>query len=205
MRDRDLGHQRADHEPADVGEERHPAAGLDHAQRRQAVEQLEDEPEAEHDDRRDVDQLVEEAEEDQRRHPGPREEHEIRPERRRDRPGRADRRDRRGRVDGDLGEARERAAEQVEAEEPEPPEAILDVVAEDPQVEHVAQQVHPAAVQELAGDQRRGLVRQVVAAAPGRGQVGRDDAPLGDERVERASRRRSPAARAPRRRPRSRR
>ena len=74
---------------------------------------------------------------------------------------------------------------QIEAEEAEPTEAILDVVPEDPQVEHVAQQVQPAAVQELAGHQRRGLVRQVVAATPGGGQVGRDDAPLGDERVER--------------------
>ena len=101
----------ADHEPADVGEEGHPATGLDHAQRGQAVDQLEDEPEAEDDDRRDVDELVEEAEEDQRRHPGAREEHEIRPQRRRDRPGGADRRDGRGRVDGDLGEARESATE----------------------------------------------------------------------------------------------
>ena len=146
--------------------------------------QLEHEPEAEHDDRRDVDELVEEAEEDQRRDPGPREEHEVGAEGRRDRAGRADRRDRRGRVDGDLRQAGERATEQVEAEEPDAAEAVLDVVAEDPQVEHVAEQVQPAAVQELAGHEGRGLVRQVVAAGPGRGQVGRDDPPLGDERVE---------------------
>ena len=174
-----------DHEAADVGEERHPAAALDHAERGQAVDQLEHEPEAEHDDRRDVDELVEEAEEDERRHPGAREEHEVRAQRRRDRPGRADRRDRRGRVDGDLREAGERAAEEIEAEEAEPAEAVLDVVPEDPQVEHVAEQVQPAAVQELAGHQRRGLVRQVVAAAPGGGQFGRDDAPLRDEGIER--------------------
>ena len=85
-----------------MGEERDPAAGLDHAQRGQPVEQLEDEPEAEDDDRRDIDELVEEAEEDQRRHPGPREEHEVGAQGRRDRAGCADRRDRRGRVDGDL-------------------------------------------------------------------------------------------------------
>src|SRR6187402_2800312 len=84
--DRDLGHHGPDHEPADVGEEGHPAAGLDHAQRGQAIDQLEDEPEPEDDDRRDVDELVEEAEEDQRRHPGAREENEIGPQRRGDRP-----------------------------------------------------------------------------------------------------------------------
>src|SRR6478735_4251812 len=110
--DRDLGQKGPDHEPADVGEEGDAATGLDHAQRRQPIEQLEHEPEAEHDDRRDIDELVEEAEEDQRRHPGTREEHEIGTECRRDRSGRADRRDRRGRVDGDLREARERPAEQ---------------------------------------------------------------------------------------------
>ena len=149
------------------------------AERGQPVDQLEHEPEAEDDDRRDVDELVEEAEEDERRDPRPREEHEVGAQRRRDRPGGADRRDRRGRVDGDLRQPGQRAAEQVEAEEPGPPEAVLDVVAEDPQVEHVAEQVQPAAVQELAGDQRRRLARQVVAARPGRGQVGRDDAPAG--------------------------
>ena len=50
------------HEPADVGEERDAArVALDHAERGQPVDELEDEPEPEHDDRRDVDELVEEA------------------------------------------------------------------------------------------------------------------------------------------------
>ena len=49
--------------------------------------------------------------------------------------------------------------DQVERQEAGPAEAILDVVAEDPQVEHVAEQVEPAAVQELAGHQRRRLDR----------------------------------------------
>ena len=70
------------------------------------------------------------------------------------------------------------AADQVEDQEPEPPEAVLDVVPEDPQVEHVAEQVQPAAVEELARHERRRLARQVVAVPPGRGQVGRDDAPF---------------------------
>src|SRR5687767_716833 len=70
-----------EHEPADVGEEGHTAAGVGHAQRRDAVDELEQEPEHEHDDRRDVDELVEEPEEDERGDPCPREQHEVRPER----------------------------------------------------------------------------------------------------------------------------
>ena len=156
----------ADDEAADVGEERHAATVLDRAQVGQPVDELEDEPEPEDDHGRHVDQLVEEAEEDERGHPRPREEHEVRAQRRGDGPRGPDRRDRRGRLDGHLAQAGQRAAEQVEAQEAGPPEPILDVVPEDPQVEHVAEQVEPAAVQELAGHQRRGLTRQVVAAGP---------------------------------------
>ncbi len=53
------------------------ATRLDRPQLGQSVDQLEDEPEAEDDDRRDVDELVEEAEEDERGDPRPREQHEV--------------------------------------------------------------------------------------------------------------------------------
>ena len=49
-------------------------------------------------------------------------------------------------------------ADEVEHDEAKPPHAVLDVVAEDPQVQHVAEQVQPAAVQELAREQRRDLL-----------------------------------------------
>ena len=135
-----------------------------------------------------VDQLVEEAEEDERRDPGPREEHEVRAE------GRGDR----ARTPRSSGSSRSGsmatwasaggdAAGEVEEQEPRPAQAVLDVVREDPQVEQVAEQVEPAAVQELAGDERRGLLRQEVAASPGRGELGRDDAPARDERSSAAS------------------
>ena len=39
-------------------------------------------------------------------------------------------------------------------------------------------------MQELAGDEGRGLLRHVVAASPGRGQVRGNDAPRRDERLE---------------------
>src|SRR3954453_14897995 len=98
-RDDDLGEQRAHDEPSDVGEERD-TTGLDDAERGQPVDQLEEEPEAEDEDGRNVDHLIEEAEETERGASRPREEHEVRTECRRDRPRRADRRDSRARVDG---------------------------------------------------------------------------------------------------------
>jgi hypothetical protein len=58
-----------------------------------------------------------------------------------------------GRVDRDLGERRGDPAGQEEQEEPEPPEPVLDVVPEDPQVEHVAADVEPSAVEEQVGDE----------------------------------------------------
>src|SRR6478672_8787909 len=58
----DPGHDGADHEATDVGEERNAATALDGAERGRPVDQLEDEPEAQNDDRRHVDELVEEAE-----------------------------------------------------------------------------------------------------------------------------------------------
>src|SRR5687768_17800724 len=52
-------HRGAEHEPADVGEERDAAlrGRGGHAERADAVDQLEDEPGREHKDRRDIDEL----------------------------------------------------------------------------------------------------------------------------------------------------
>ena len=81
-------------EPADVGEERDATLRPGQAERADAVDQLEDEPEAEDDEGGHLDQLVEEAEEDERQDPGARKQHEVRAEDGRDRAGRADHRDR---------------------------------------------------------------------------------------------------------------
>ena len=86
----------------------------------------------------------------------------------------------------DLGERGDDATGQVEEQEPEPPEAVLDVVAEDPQEQQVAQEVQPAAVQELAGQEGQG--RGVEPRPAGRTSAVRSaghDAPRGHERVER--------------------
>ena len=115
-----------------------------------AVQQLEDEPDAEEEHRRHL----AEDEEDQRQHLRARQQHEVGAEHRRDRAARADVRDRRvgvareGERDEGLGRRRREAAEEVEEEEADLAERVLDVVAEDPEEEHVAEQVHPAAVQE---------------------------------------------------------
>ena len=80
-------------EPADVGEDRDPAGHVVDAERGQAVDDLQDEPQAEDEDRRHLDELEEEAQEDERQDPGAREQHEVRAEHRGDRPRRADQRD----------------------------------------------------------------------------------------------------------------
>ena len=77
-RDHEAGDERAGDEAADVGEERDAAVRLDQPDRGEPVDELEHEPEAQHDDRRHVDQLVEEAQEHQRRDPGAREEDDVR-------------------------------------------------------------------------------------------------------------------------------
>jgi hypothetical protein len=76
-----------------------------------------------------IDELVEEAEEDERRDPGAWEQDEVATQDRSDRARRADHRDGRRRVDRDLGEARDRPAAQVEGQERQPAQVVLDVVA----------------------------------------------------------------------------
>ena len=76
------------------------------------VDQLEHEPEAEHDDRGHGDQLVEEAEEHQRLDPGPRKQHQVRAQHRGDRARRADHRDLARRIHEDVpGRGRDPADE----------------------------------------------------------------------------------------------
>ena len=66
-----------------------------------------------------------------------------------------------------LGERRGDTAEQIEDQELHVPEAVLDVVAEDPQVEHVAAEVQPAAVHEHGAENGRDVGSRIVREAPG--------------------------------------
>src|SRR4051794_27897833 len=176
--------ERAGDEAADVGEEGDAALRIARPERRRAVDELEDEPEAEHEQRRHLDELVEEAEEHQRQDPCPRIDHEVRPERGRNRPRRADQRHRRPGRDRNLGRGCGHAARQVKDEKQRPPHAVLDVVAEDPEIEHVPEQVEPAAVQEHARDHAEHRRGGDVPGPQRRGDVRRHDAVLGDEPVE---------------------
>src|SRR5215203_2307032 len=60
------GHDDPEGEATDVREEGDPATDLVDAERGEAVDELEDDPEGQHDDRRHVDELVEEAKEHKR-------------------------------------------------------------------------------------------------------------------------------------------
>lgn len=60
--------------------------------------------------------------------------------------------DGRGWVGEDMGQTRNRAAQKIEEEVAEMAHAILHVIAEDPQVEHIAQDVEPSAMQKHGGN-----------------------------------------------------
>src|SRR5438309_2871216 len=150
----DRPHDEPDHdageEATDVLEDRDAAGRALDPERGDPVDQLEQEPEPEDDDGRHLEELVEEAEEDEREDPRPGVENEIGSEDGGDRPRCPDDRHLRRRRDRDLRQRGDSSAKQVEEQEADPAEAILDVVAEDPQVQHVADQVQPAAVEERA-------------------------------------------------------
>ena len=59
------------------------------------------------------------------------------------------------RVRNGLRQRRRDSAYDVEQGEATVPHGVLDVVAEDPEIEHVADQVHPAAVQEHGREHRQ--------------------------------------------------
>ena len=58
--------------------------------------------------------------------------------------------------DGRLQRRRRQAAQEVEGDEPQAAHGVLDVVAEDPEEEHVAAQVDDPAVHEHRAEERHG-------------------------------------------------
>src|SRR5688572_23315567 len=167
----------AEDDPADVREVGD-AAALLRAQKGEPADQgLHDEVDAEEEAGRERE---DEDREDQRQHAALREEDEVGAEYRGDRPAGAEIRDRRidwaAEAEGHrrLCRHREHASEDVEDDEPRPPERVLDVVPEDPEEEHVPQQVEPVRVQEHGreeGDERAlaaGRARALHLAGPER-------------------------------------
>src|SRR6476660_9210318 len=103
----------------------------------QGWDELKDEPDGEQDQRRYLHQRDEEDDEDQGEDPRPGEEQRVRAQDTGDRPARAYRRGGRRGVDQRLRVHGDQAGEDVEEGEPKAPESVLDVVAEDPEEEHV--------------------------------------------------------------------
>lgn len=64
--------------------------------------------------------------------------------------------DLRRRIGHRMGERSQNPTQDVEDDVFGVPHRIFDVIAEDPEIEHVAQQMHPAAVEKHAGEQREG-------------------------------------------------
>src|SRR3954453_3542267 len=133
-------------EAADVGEECDAASRLRMLQREAAGPRLQREPDAEEPEGRDLT----DEDEDQRQHTRAGEEDEVGAEDARNRAAGADVRDARtaraGELesDGGLRCHRHDAGYQVPEEEGDMPARVLDVVAEDPEEEHVAEDVLPA-------------------------------------------------------------
>src|SRR5205823_6447710 len=154
----------ADDEAGDVrgkGDAAAPMTGRRGRDLTDAADQLQQEPEREQDDGRQLDYFPENDPGDERQHARVRIQHEVRAHHASDCAARADRRQRRRRIDRDLSDRRRDPAEQIEDDEASVAEAIFDVVAENPEVPHVPDDVHPAAVEEHRRDERR------------RGEVGR--------------------------------
>jgi len=135
-------------EAADVGEVGHAAGALQVAgvHRCGTEEELHHDPKAEEEDRRDLADGDEDEDRNQRGHPLLRIEHDVGAEHAGNRPRGTDRRHARRGIHHRVGQRGDQAAREIEEEVSGVPEAILDVVAEDPEVEHVPAEVQPPAV-----------------------------------------------------------
>src|SRR5215211_726011 len=163
--------KRAEHEAADVREERHAATLLRLHEREATRPELEYEPDDEEEPGGELADDDEE-EEDRCHNAGAGEKNEVGAEHRRDGPARAEVRDLRvrrsagGERDDRLERRRREAAEKVEDDVAHPAERVLDVVPEDPEKEHVPGEVEPAAMHEHRADDVHGPVLAHDGARP---------------------------------------
>src|ERR1041385_2442843 len=148
---------RAEEEPADVrppGDAGHFLRPLRRRQRQRAVEELHGEPHRQENYRADLRHRPIDDERKERDDARLRPQHQERAEDAGDAPRGADRGDDRLREQHGMREAPDGAADDVEGEVAEVADGVLDARAEDPEVDHVAEEVHEAAVQEQRGDER---------------------------------------------------
>jgi hypothetical protein len=177
-------------EPADVSEPRDASnfrASRRGAHGEIAEEQLHEDPKPDHDHGRDVYEPPEEREAHEREDARVGEQEEIRAEDAGHRAAGADHRDVRARGGQRLRDRRRDARQEIEDEESPVPQRILDVVAEDPQIEHVADDVHRVErVHEHRGEDRHQRAREIVQPGAGAGEPARHRAELEDERFRRS-------------------
>ena len=155
--------------------ERDPAAGRS-PDAADAEHELEREPEEQKEERRDLDHLDEQEDGHQGHDAGAGIEEKVRPGDAGDRAARADHRDVGRGVDHHLGQASRHPGQHVQKQEADVPEAVLDVVAEDVEVEEVADQVEPAAVEEHAREERGRVAPPFGDEAPRHQAVDLDEA-----------------------------
>src|SRR5262245_21333051 len=114
----------------------------------QPAQELNQEPEPQDEERRNADQADEEAHDDEGEDVGSRKEQQIGAEHPGHRPARSDHGDGRVRIERHLRERGDDARHQIEDQKSAVTQGVLDVVAEYPQVQHVAADVQEAPVQE---------------------------------------------------------
>ena len=165
--------------PAEVGAVGDPA-GAGEEERQEVVDHQVD---AEHDPRRNLEDVPEERRQEEQNPDGvPREPHEIKAEHARDRAGGADQRDVGAEKEHGVEQRRRDAGDQVPENEGQRAQAVLDVVAVDPQEEHVPGEVEQPPVEKQREQQiedRRG--GRPVAVLEDEEIVGRD---LAGDRAE---------------------
>src|SRR5215813_4752181 len=143
-----------------------------------ADEQLENKPQAQVNHRGDLHKPGNDEDRDKREHSAACIQDEVRPQDPGDRSGRADCRNHGFRVRKRLRAKRGRSAEEIEKDKTSVTQPVLDVVAKNPEVEHVADDVGPAAVEKHRGEDRQEAKRayRVPAVVNPVDETGRDEA-----------------------------
>lgn len=116
-----------------------------------SAEQLEYEPETEYPPRGQVHHPRQQPKREEHHNPRVRKEQQVRTQYARNCTAGADGGNGRSGIGQRMGHAGENTAQQIEHDEPAMTHAILDVVTEYPQIEHVADEMHPPAVKKLRG------------------------------------------------------
>jgi len=116
---------------------------------------LHQEPKDEEEHRRNFNDLQKNKNRYERENPCKRVRHHIRAQNARDRPARSDAGDRGLRIQYRVDNSRAQTADQVKYEVREMAQAVLNVVSENPEVPHVADQMEPASMQEYRSEERQ--------------------------------------------------